>query len=202
MRRLIKNIVYLIGGGRLIRKGAPGAVYITYDDGPDPHNTPAILEVLRRYGVKATFFMVGRSMEEHPEIVRAVIEDGHRIGYHSYEHESARRTSLAQFRLDLSRARALAERFDYPLTIYRPPFGDLSPLTLVSLFLAGWKVVMWSRDCGDSFEDLEQVKRNIAAEVIEDGDILLFHDDYPRATELIESVLQDFLSAGYECKPL
>ncbi len=185
-----------------MRKGAPGGVYITYDDGPDPQNTPALLEVLRKYDASATFFMVGCNMEEHPEIVRAVIAAGHRIGFHSYEHQSAKRTTLAHFRRDLSRARSLAEQFDYPLTLYRPPFGDLSPLSLVTLLVSGWKVVMWSRDCGDSHENLEQVKRNVSADSIEDGDILLFHDDYPEAVELLEAALHGFATAGLRCKHL
>lgn len=185
-----------------MRKGAPGGVYITYDDGPDPRNTPAILEVLRKYNACATFFMVGRSMEEHPDIVRDVIADGHRVGFHSYEHESVKRTTLAHFRRDLACARRLAEQFDYPLTIYRPPFGDLSPLSLATLLVSGWRVVMWSRDCGDSRENLEQVKRNVSADSIEDGDILLFHDDYPDAVELLETALRGFTAAGFKCKSL
>src|SRR5579862_2650649 len=67
-------------------RGAQG-VALTFDDGPDPASTPRILQVLAKRGAKATFFVVGRKVEEHPEVVRAILEQGHAVGLHSYAHD-------------------------------------------------------------------------------------------------------------------
>ena len=62
------------------------AVYLTFDDGPIPESTPVLLETLRRYGVKATFFVVGENVQKHPELLQQIVEEGHQVGNHTYHH--------------------------------------------------------------------------------------------------------------------
>lgn len=202
MRHVIKNAIYWVFNRRLIRKGAPGGIYITYDDGPHPENTREILKVLAQYNTKATFFMVGRSMEEYPEIVHDVKASGHTIGFHSNQHDSLKDISFREIREDLAHAKALSLQFDCPISLYRPPFGDLSVISFLLILLSGLKIVMWSLDCRDSFDSLEQIQNNVSPEKISDGEIILFHDDYCNAARLIEEVLKRLEGAGFNCRRL
>lgn len=202
MKKIIKKMVYGLLGSRLIRKGGPGGIYLTFDDGPHPENTEKILRALASYEAKATFFMVGHLMEEFPELVNAVIEEGHSIGYHSYRHKSLKKNSFKEVREDLAYARRLTEKFKYPIKLYRPPFGDLSIVSFLWLLLKGWKIVMWSVDCKDSFETKEQVKANITPDQIADGEIILFHEDYKDAGDVIEATLRLYQDHKLNCRQL
>ena len=202
MKSWIKRFAYFLFSRQLIRKGKPGAIYLTYDDGPHLENTPEILAALSAHNAKATFFMIGKNMESHPELVRSVLDQGHTIGYHSYKHDSLKKLSLREIEKDLSYARVLSKKFDYPIKLYRPPFGDLSFLSFIWLLLRGWKIIMWSRDCRDSFEGLEKVTENITAANISDSDIILLHDDYESAADLINNALSSYMKSNLACKRL
>ena len=196
MKELLKSLIYKLCGDRLIRRGRPGAVYITYDDGPHPENTEQILKILAKHGERATFFMVGESMEQYPQIVESVIGAGHRMGYHSYRHTSLRQMGLRELRQDMRQAKKLSDRFGYPLKLYRPPYGELTVPSFIALLFAGWKVVMWSRDSRDSYDSVDQVVATLNPENISDGEIILLHDDFGPADELLEVVLSRMRSHG------
>ena len=202
MKEVFKKIIYFLFDRHLIRKGKPGGIYLTYDDGPHPENTEKILDVLSNYKVKATFFMIGAQMEQFPDIVNAVISQGHTVGYHSYQHKSLKKKSFREIRNDFIHAGELSDHFKYPIKLYRPPYGDLSILSFFWLFLHGWKITMWSLDCRDSFDSPGQVKANIGPEKIEDGEIILLHDDYGEASELIEATLALYKDHGITCRQL
>ena len=202
MKKIIKNSIYFLFRKFLIRKGEPGSVYLTYDDGPHPENTEEILDVLSKYGAKATFFMIGSNMEKHPEIVEAVISQGHTIGYHSYNHKSLKKTSLSEIQQDFSHVHKLSERFNYPITLYRPPFGDISLVAFFWLLMNQWKIVMWSLDCMDSYENKEQVKSHLDPVKISDGEIILLHDDYLDAKEVIEAAMGLYNDQKIICRSL
>ena len=202
MKEFIKKIVYAMFGNRFIRKGSPGSIYLTYDDGPHPENTENILNLLASYDARATFFMVGRQMEKYPDLVNAVIRSGHTIGYHSYRHDSLKKSSFGEIRDDLIYARDLSKKFGYAIKMYRPPFGDLSVVSFLWLLISGWKIVMWSIDSMDSFQSQEQVKANIKPENISDGEIILLHEDYEGAGDVIEAALQLYRDHGLFCRQL
>ena len=73
------------------------AVYLTFDDGPIPEVTPKVLEILDKYGVKATFFMVGENIDKHPEVFEMVVQSGHAIGNHTYNHMKGWKVSTAEY---------------------------------------------------------------------------------------------------------
>ncbi len=202
MKSLLRTLFFRLFKVFIIRKAEPGAVYLTYDDGPHPENTTKILRELERYQAMATFFMVGKNMEAYPEIVEAVIRAGHTVGYHSYRHRSLRKCSLAEVRQDMAMAKQLSARFNYPIKLYRPPFGHLTPLTFLWLLSHGMKIVMWSLDCRDSFDSIDEVKASILPERLEDGEIILLHDDYANAGELIESSLKQYRQHQLVCRGL
>jgi len=133
---------------RLIRPISPiNGVYtnrnvaaLTFDDGPHPAFTPDLLAILERHRVKATFFMLGRSAEENPDIVKSVAEKGHEIGNHSWDHPSFTRIGGATRRNQIrSCANALAP---YGNRLFRPPFGHLTWLSNLEARMMRYEVVM------------------------------------------------------------
>jgi cellulose synthase/poly-beta-1,6-N-acetylglucosamine synthase-like glycosyltransferase/peptidoglycan/xylan/chitin deacetylase (PgdA/CDA1 family)/spore germination protein YaaH len=106
-------------------------VALTFDDGPDPRYTPALLDTLRSRGVKATFFVVGRQAEEYPALLRRIVREGHEIGNHTYTHPNLARTSTLVTRLELiATGRLLETLLNRRTALFRPPyFGDAEPST-------------------------------------------------------------------------
>jgi len=149
-------------------------VALTFDDGPDPEYTPRLLEILRRHGAHATFFMIGEAARQCPELVRRVAEAGHAIGNHGWDHPSfpfiSRRERLAQIR-DCAEAVK-----PYGAKLFRPPYGDQNLASRVDAFLLGYQVVMFSVATddwcgGDAVSIANQVERRIRA-----GSVVVLHD--------------------------
>ncbi|KPD00021.1 Peptidoglycan-N-acetylmuramic acid deacetylase PdaC [Geobacillus sp. BCO2] len=113
---------------RLFREGtASDCLALTFDDGPDPYYTPKLLDLLKKYGVKATFFVVGRKVERYPDIVRRMAEEGHEIGIHNYRHIS--NWLLPPLWLDWGvrrAAKAIERATGKQPMYYRPPWGILT----------------------------------------------------------------------------
>ena len=126
------------------------AVSLTFDDGPHPEYTPQALERLRRYGWKGTFFLVGERAAAHPDLVRRIIEDGHEVGNHSYTHSEPAETSVGKL-LDEVRAtrRLLEEIAGKPVTLMRPPRGNVTVSKLIGLWREQQTIVLWSVDPKD-----------------------------------------------------
>ena len=92
------------------------AVYLTFDDGPIPEATPFILRVLEEWGVKATFFMVGDNVRKHPDLYRQVVEAGHRIGNHTFNHIGGFKHSISEYNNNADMANELLNT-----NLFRPP---------------------------------------------------------------------------------
>ncbi len=152
---------------------------LTFDDGPDPCSTPLVLDALSKAGARATFFVVGRKVERHPELVRAIAADGHELAVHSYGHELNYSFLSPRFvREDIRRCQSLLRNcgIETP-TYFRPPVGQASPRTARGISEAGVLCIGWSVRGGDgvarrSKDDcLNRVKKGVAA-----GAIVLLHD--------------------------
>ena len=202
MKQALKNLIYTIFRPTLMQRGDAGAIYLTYDDGPHPDNTMKILASLDRYNVKATFFMIGINMEKHPDIVQMIVTGGHTLGYHSYRHKSLKKMSLREIREDFAKIQKLSSQFNYQITLYRPPFGDLSLKAFLYLLFSPWKIVMWTLDCRDSFDAPDEVIDNIRPEKISDGEVILLHDDYEHAEQIIENALREYQINSVRCRAL
>jgi len=194
MKDIIKTFVFFILTPVFKRFGHSSSVYITFDDGPHPVNTPEIVKILATHNVKATFFMTGVEMEKYPDVVSDVINAGHHIGYHSYNHISMKKQNIKEIIDDLAKGKNIAVKHNYKFSLYRPPYGDLTLFGFFWLILSGWKVIMWSKDSRDSFDEEEQVKLNVSYKNLNKGEILLFHDDYPLTVSLLPSVLEEYVS--------
>ncbi len=155
-----------------------GEVALTFDDGPDPRVTPAVLDCLARYGVRATFFCIGRLAEAHPEVVAETVRRGHRVENHSYSHPhaftcyppAALRHELRRGQEALLRAGGVRPRF------FRAPAGFRSLLLDRELAAAGLDLASWTRRGFDTVSrDPRRVVRRLLRGVA-GGDILLLHD--------------------------
>ena len=155
-----------------------GGVALTFDDGPHPEGTPAILDVLARAGAQATFFVVGEQVERRPELVARIARAGHRVALHGYRHRLQIRLSPAQVREDLARGvAALEDATGNGPTWHRPPYGIYSPAGLRAVRTGGLRPLLWSR-WGKDWRRRTTPPR-IAARVLRGllpGDVILLHD--------------------------
>lgn len=162
------------------------AAALTFDDGPSPEWTPRILEVLRRHQVKATFFMVGESVEKHPDLVRQVAAAGHSIGSHSWSHRCMPLLDARTLPREIDRAAGAFEKaLGRRPQLFRPPWGAYNRRVLDELRARGCLTVLWSRSSRDwSNPGVDEIVRR-ASENPELGEIILFHDggNYPARSD-------------------
>ncbi|MCA8956673.1 MAG: polysaccharide deacetylase family protein [Planctomycetes bacterium] len=188
-------------GPCLARIDGAGHFALTFDDGPDPACTPAVLDLLRARGVSAAFFLIGERVDAHPELTRRIAAEGHLIGNHSHTHRARLTLSrTATLRADLETCqRAIGRATGAEPRWFRPPFGVRTHATAPAAARLGLAVVGW--DCGGrdgGTRDTAAARRRIAAR-LRAGSIVLLHDggqDPSRATELLEGVLDDAAARG------
>jgi peptidoglycan/xylan/chitin deacetylase (PgdA/CDA1 family) len=178
------------------------AVYLTFDDGPIPEVTPWVLSLLAEHSVKATFFMVGDNVRKHPDEFRMVIEAGHRIGNHTYNHIRGFEYSAEQYLANVEKANELMHT-----DIFRPPHGHVGFRQYHTL-KHHYRIIMWDLVTRDYSKRMtpEQVLDNVK-HYVRNGSIITFHDSLkswnngnlqyalPRAIEYLKS-------EGYEFKLL
>lgn len=162
------------------RKGkSPGKVSFTFDDGPNPHYTPMLLDLLKSYGIKATFFVLGSRAEQYPELIRRIHEEGHEIGIHNYTHKS--NWIMLPWTVKnqhVEQSADIVERITGKRpTLYRPPWGIMN---LMDFWLPqSYHVVLWSVMGGDwSLQhkaDGDQLARRLLKQ-IKSGSVILLHD--------------------------
>jgi peptidoglycan-N-acetylglucosamine deacetylase len=162
------------------QEGADG-VALTFDDGPHPQGTPAVLETLREAGATATFFLAGEQVERRPALAAEIVAAGHRVELHCHRHRNLLRLTVRDFLEDAERGRATIEdAAGQRVADYRPPYGIFSAVTLRAVRRRGWRPVLWSRWGRDWAR--RATARSIARRAGSDvraGDILLLHDaDY------------------------
>lgn len=155
-----------------------GGVLLTFDDGPHPEGTPAVLEALDRGGAHAVFFMVGEQVERYPSLAAEVAAAGHEIALHGHRHLNQMRVTPRRLAADLERgADAIATATGVAPALYRPPYGIFTPAGLVLARRAGWWPLLWSawgrdwRARTDAHEIASLATRDIAH-----GDVILLHD--------------------------
>jgi peptidoglycan-N-acetylglucosamine deacetylase len=155
-----------------------GGVALTFDDGPHPEGTPAVLEVLGAAGIAATFFVVGEQVERRPALVAETLQRGHVVALHAYRHRPQPALPGRVVRDDLARgAAAIENAVGRPVVWHRPPYGLYSPAGLAAARRRGLKPLLWSK-WGRDWRRLTTPQR-IAARAtarLRDGDVILLHD--------------------------
>ena len=177
-------------------KGERPRVYITFDDGPIPEATPWVLDTLDRFGVKATFFMVGQNVERHPELLDEVRRRGHSVGNHTLHHIQGASATTIRYMRDAAEGASLTGS-----ALFRPPHGWLRPRQLMAL-KKHYRVIMYDLVTRDYSRHMtaEDVVENVK-KYARDGSIIVFHDSL-KSIERLRTALPESLSwlrdQGYE----
>ncbi len=149
----------------------PGTVYLTFDDGPTPDVTPWVLDCLKEYGARSTFFCLGRNVERCPEIYASILDGGHAVGNHTYSHLRGWRTPTSEYLDDI---RLASHNIDSRL--FRPPYGRFRK-TQIREIKRDYNIVMWdvlSQDYDPGISP-QQCLANVEANM-RPGSIIVFHD--------------------------
>lgn len=177
-------------------------IALTFDDGPHPRNTPKILDILDKYGIKATFFLIGVNAKNYPEALKMVIDKGHEIGNHTYSHKPLKSKSKDEiYKEIMDTEREIAKSGSFSTSLIRPPCG-LYDNTLVEIAIENdYKIVLWNIDTKDwahtsSSDIFAKVVNNVRG-----GDIVLFHDYISGENNTVEAlnlIIPKLISLGYE----
>jgi len=164
-------------GKTLVRGANPRHLALTYDDGPNDPHTLRLLEVLAKHEVRATFFLVGRYVQQRLQIVRDLVQAGHVIANHTFTHPNLTLCSALQTKIQLEECnRAIEDAAGQSPKLFRPPFGGRRPLTLRIARELGLEPVMWSVTGWDwEAKPATYVEGKVTGQV-KGGDIILLHD--------------------------
>ena len=174
------------------------AVYLTFDDGPIPEVTPWVLDVLDKYKIKATFFMVGDNVRKHPDEYKMVVERGHRIGNHTFNHLKGFKETVESYLDNIDKADAYLST-----DLYRPPHGFMR-LKQYRALNQQYRVIMWDLVTRDYDAKLtgEQVLHKVKR-YVRNGSIITFHDSLRSIKNLryaLPRAIEWLLAEGYEFK--
>nr|WP_235941544.1 polysaccharide deacetylase family protein [Paenibacillus puerhi] len=179
-------------------------IALTFDDGPDETDTPAILDLLKQYDAKATFFVIGKRVEQFPELVKREMREGHEIANHTYSHMYfTKKISESKIEEQLSKAEhAIADVTGQKTKLFRPPGGYYSERVVRAAKKAGYLVVMWSwhQDTEDwNTPGVNKIVKKVLDHA-HNGDIVLFHDHVEGRTQTVEAlkqILPELQARGY-----
>ena len=177
-------------------------IALTFDDGPHPRYTPQILDILKKYGVKATFFAVGENAETYPALMERMVAEGHEIGNHTYNHYHTPKMDNQTLRQDiLACDEALVRLTGKEVRLFRPPEGVCNDEICAVCEEKGYTIVMWSIDTRDwahtpPQDMIENVKKHAT-----DGAIILMHDfigKNSKTPEALRGMIPMLQGLGYE----
>ncbi|WP_304200672.1 polysaccharide deacetylase family protein [Flavobacterium alvei] len=173
IKRLFSNYVWDL-------PNTQNKIYLTFDDGPTPEITEWVLEELKKHNVKATFFCIGNNIQKHPELFQKVINEGHVIGNHTYDHmngwKTETKTYLENIRLcEKQIQKSLIENLQSK--IFRPPYGKIKTAQAKIVRRLGYKIIMWDVLSADFDQTItpEKCLENVISNV-KSGSVIVFHD--------------------------
>ena len=204
---------------RLSKLDTTNAVYLTFDDGPVPEATPWVLEQLKQFNAKATFFCIGDNVNKHPDIFRRILKEGHEIGNHTFNHLNGWDTSASAYIENTWQSEEMMREIgkegkqstnpklrtpNYKL--FRPPYGRIKNSQARALKQEGYKIIMWDVISGDYNSDFsaENCFRNVVDNA-ESGSIIVFHDSikaFKNLKVVLPKVLEYYSEKGVEFRSL
>lgn len=192
--------------GKIFKRGlfrkdpAEHAVYLTFDDGPIPIVTPWVLDLLDKYDIKATFFVVGDNVKKYPDIFEQVVKRGHKIGNHTFNHVHGLKMRSADYTTNVDKCNTL-----FKTNLFRPPHGVLRPWEMDYL-AESYQIVFWdvvTRDYSKRINADRVFK--IVKKYTRNGSIIVFHDSLRSRDRLYNSLARSIewlISQGYEFRTL
>ena len=177
-------------------------VALTFDDGPHPKYTPQILDILKEYGIKATFFCVGSNADFYPALIERIVAEGHEIGNHTYHHDHVSKMSTQALRSDiLACNEALGHTVTTPIKLFRPPEGICNDAVINVCAELGMTVVIWSVDTRDwAHPTIAEICRNVRTNT-HNGSIILMHDFIGKKSptpEALRQIIPMLQGSGFE----
>ena len=180
-------------------------IYLTFDDGPIPEATPFVLDVLADYNIKATFFCVGDNVRKHPDIFQRVLEEGHRIGNHTYNHIGGFRWPSDKYLENTELAQFIIHNSQWTISssppLFRPPHGWMRPMQYRVIRAQGYRIIMWDLVTRDYSRRLsaEDVLNNVK-HYARNGSIITFHDSLrsiDKLKKILPQAIEWLIGEGY-----
>ena len=165
-------------------------IYLTFDDGPHPTATPFVLDQLKRFNAKATFFCIGKNVEQYPEIFQRILDEGHSVGNHTFNHVNGWKSNNFHYFKNIGKAGQLIKS-----NIFRPPYGRITYAQAIGIekLFPKMKIIMWDVLSGDFDVNLSpQQCLNNVTQTTQPGSIVVFHDS-DKAWQRLEYTLPHFL---------
>lgn len=186
------------------KPSVPVPIALTFNDGPDATVTPALLDVLARHGVRATFFVVGSLAERHPDVVRRMAQEGHEVESHGYVHRALAGLPVDEIRSDLSRASQVIARLTGRRPIYfRPPEAAADGQVVMAAQAEGVRILLWTNIGAEHRPDVpveEMVDRLVRA--AHPGAVFMLHADLPGTPQLVDALLRELARRRIHALPL
>lgn len=178
-------------------------IALTFDDGPHPDFTPRLIEILNRYRVRATFFVVGKMAEKYPSLIRALQAAGHEIGNHTYDHINLTKLPEAEIEYELNKgADVVRDITGQKPILFRPPGGDYNEMVAKVAQKLGYWLVLWTDDPGDYANPPEAVLEERLYSRIRNGGIILLHDGAQETVDLLPQLIERLQKQDYEIVPV
>lgn len=194
LQRLYKGVVWRMNPSSKV-------VYLTFDDGPIPQCTPQVLDILAKYGIKASFFMVADNAQRYPQLLERVRLEGHTVGNHTFHHLRGYQTNVARYIADTKQAAELLQT-----SLFRPPHGRMSSAQKKALLQQGFTIYLWdvlTHDYNPRYT-VEKIL-SIVQRYTRNGSIIVFHDSLKsqdRTLQALPLVIEWLLDKGYDIQPL
>lgn len=176
-------------------------LYITFDDGPDPHITPMVLDILAAHGAKATFFCIGDRVVRFPEVYQRILDEGHAVGNHTHHHLNGWESNNDDYCSDVDGAARLINS-----KLFRPPYGRIKGRQAANLQGRGYKIVMWTVLSGDYDQGLSEEDCALRTlSYVGPGAIYLFHDSERAEKKMfyaLDKLLEKAGTEGFRCEKI
>ena len=187
-------------------------ISLTFDDGPSEQFTPQVLDILRAHQVPATFFLCGRNVEEHPDLVRRIVAEGHEVGNHTYSHLFVYFKSRRRIAEEIDRTQTIIERVTgFRPKVFRPPYGARWFGLVPTLLERGMHMILWSATGYDWKKDVPGITKAALRE-LKPGAVILLHDgretrppaeiDRSRTVSALPAIITGARQLGYTFAPL
>jgi peptidoglycan/xylan/chitin deacetylase (PgdA/CDA1 family) len=176
-------------------------IYLTFDDGPIPGVTHRVLDILREYQARATFFCVGANIEKNPDVYQQLITEGHSTGNHTWSHMNGWKNDSNRYYADVEKCAAVCDS-----KLFRPPYGRMKPSQSRYLRKLGYKMIMW--DVLSCDFDPQITKEQCLANVLNytrEGSLVIFHDSVKAADKMLYALplmLEHFRNKGFTFEKL
>lgn len=181
-------------------------LYLTFDEGYEAGYTSRILEVLKENDVKAAFFITAHYLNTQEDLVKQMIEEGYIVGNHTVNHKSMPELSEEEIRKEVMDLHtAIYEKFGYEMKYIRPPKGEFSEKSIKYTNTLGYKTVMWSfayEDWNENKQPNEEKAKEKIINNFHNGEIILLHGNSKTNTDILDSIIKEAKSMGYEFKSL